>query len=421
MNHTTTVIIGGGQAGLSLSRCLTDTGIDHVVLERGQVAQRWHERWDSLRLLTPNWFTRLPGWTYDGPDPDGFMTAAQTADFFGRYAASFGAPVREHTTVWGVTGHGHGFVVDTDGGTVHCDNVVVATGWSDRPAVPATARRLSPAIAQITPDSYRRPADLAGGGVLVVGASATGVQLADELHRSGRPVTLAVGSHSRMPRRYRGMDAFWWLDQIGSFDKTIDDCADPLAARREPSLQLVGRPDHVTLDLTTLHSLGVRLVGRLNGVDGARARFGTDLDAVVADADRRLGRTLARIDAAIDRLGLRGEVHDPAPLPQLPTLDPPSEVHLARSGIRSIVWATGYRRSYDWLHLPVFDGRGEIVQRRGVTLVPGVYVLGQRFQHFRSSNFIDGVGRDARYVADHIAQRVHHPEVVVPEPERIAS
>jgi putative flavoprotein involved in K+ transport len=401
-----TIIIGGGQAGLALSRCLTDRGHDHVVIERGRVAERWHsERWDSLRLLTPNWMTRLPGYAYTGDDPDGFMPAHQVAEFFTDYARLFLAPVLEHTAVEHVTRDERGFVVTTDRGRYGACNVVIATGWCDRAAIPQVASRLPARVHQVTPSEYRRPDDLPSGGVLVVGASATGVQLAHELHRSGRPVTLAVGSHSRMPRRYRGMDTFWWLDQIGAFDRTIDDVDDVDAARHEPSLQLVGHPDHCTLDLTTLQADGVRLTGRLDAIDGERIVLSDDLGATVAAADDRMRRILDRIDDAIERLGLASEVLDPAPIAVADPNGAPRSVHLGHGTINSVVWATGYTRRYDWLDLPVLDGFGEIRQRRGVTPVAGAYVLGQRFQHFRNSNFIDGIGRDAEFVAGHICTR----------------
>ncbi len=280
--------------------------------------------------------------------------------------------------------------------------------WSSPPAG-VTGRRFRRCpdthrarVHQLAPSNYRNPDDLPTGGVLVVGASATGVQLAEELHASGRPVTLAIGRHSRMPRTYRGMDAFWWLDLIGSLDKTIDDVDDPVEARTEPSLQLVGRNDRRTLDLAALQTMGVRLVGRLIGLDGTRATFAPDADATVDVAERRLDGVLRRIDAAVDRLGLTREVLAPdrparlSPIPRCDTLD------LASAGITTIVWATGYRRPYEWLELPIRDERGEIAQYRGVTPMPGAYVLGQRFQHHRNSNFIDGVGRDARFVAEHI-------------------
>ena len=255
----------------------------------------------------------------------------------------------------------------------------------------------------------------------MVGAAATGVQLADELHDSGRDVTIAVGDHSRLPRQYRGMDIFWWLDMIGSFDKTIDDVDDVMAARNEPSLQLVGRADHRTLDLTTLQAKGVRLVGRLNGLDGTRASLATDLPTVIADADRHMSRVLRRIDDAIERVGLSAEVLDPEPIPVVAAMVAPDSVDLAAAGISTVIWATGHRRPYEWLDLPVLDDRGEISQYRGVTPMPGVYVLGQRFQHFRNSNFIDGVGRDAQYVAQHLTGQHQHLDRVrseVPSADR---
>jgi putative flavoprotein involved in K+ transport len=257
----------------------------------------------------------------------------------------------------------------------------------------------------VVPSAYRQPASLPDGGILVVGASATGVQLAQELRGSGREVVLAVGSHARLPRRYRGMDIFWWLDRIGSLDKTVEQTPDPVAARREPSLQLAGRPDHRTVDLPALATAGVELVGRLIGIDGSEAGFAADLHRSVADADGRMARLLLEIDAHIEETGLAAEVLDPEPPRPVPLGRPVTAINLDARGIRTVVWATGYRRSYPWLRLPVLDGSGEIGQTRGVTAVPGLYVLGQRFQHFRNSNFIDGVGRDATFVADHLARR----------------
>ena len=410
MRTTNTLILGGGQAGLALSRCLTALGCDHLVIERGRIAERWHsERWDSLRLLTPNWMTRLPGWAYDGPDPDGFMTAPEVASFFGRYAASFAAPVHEHTTVQHVTTDADGFVVTTSDGKFRSDNVVIATGWCDRPAIPVVGRHLSRRIHQVVPADYRSPDDVAPGGVLVVGASATGVQLADELHRSGRHVTIAVGSHSRIPRRYRGLDIFRWLDLIGAFDKTIDDVGDVAAARSEPSLQLVGRDDHRTLDLATLQADGVRLVGRLSGVDGTRVRLATNLGAVIDAADRQTARVLVPHRRRHRTTRPRPPRYStPSRSRSVTAMSVPDSLDLDAAGITTIVWATGHRRPYPWLDLPILDRHGEICQYRGVTPVPGAYVLGQRFQHYRNSNFIDGVGRDAHYVAEHICRTRRH-------------
>jgi putative flavoprotein involved in K+ transport len=407
MEHNHTIVIGAGQAGLALSACLTERGHEHVVLERGRIAERWlSERWDSLRLLTPNWMTRLPGYAYRGDDPDGFMTGRETARFFADYAAASGAPVRDETAVIRLAPCDHGFVVETTNGMLRARNVVIATGWCDRPAVPAAARSLPPRIEQIVPGAYRNPGQVPPGGVLVVGASATGVQIAHELRQWGcRDVILAVGSHRRVPRRYRGLDIFWWLDQLGTFDRTIDDVSDSQAARNEPSLQLVGRPDHSDLDLACLQEQGVVLVGRLTGIDGTRAFFDRGVGAAVLGSEVRMRRLLARIDRFAERSGLAAEVLDPHPIRSVRAVTEFDSLDLAATGIRSVVWATGYRRQYPWLELPILDERGEICQRRGVTPFAGAYVLGQRFQYRRSSNFIDGVGRDAAYVADHIVAR----------------
>jgi putative flavoprotein involved in K+ transport len=268
-------------------------------------------------------------------------------------------------------------------------------------------------VAQLTPDVYRRSADVPPGRVLVVGGSATGVQLADELARAGREVILAVGQHNRLPRRYRGMDIWWWLDQTGTFAVTVDEVSDPARSRSEGALQLIGREDHRDVDLPALQRLGVQLAGRMVAVDGNRVRFAPDLKASTDAADARLARVLARIDDHIARSGLDAEVlraSRPAgmrPAERLTRLD------LRRDGVGTVLWATGYRRPYPWLQVPVLDSVGEIRHRRGVTPVEGLYVMGQRFQYRRDSNFIDGVRHDAAYVAGHIANRAQQRDAAI--------
>jgi putative flavoprotein involved in K+ transport len=412
MPTTGTVVIGAGQAGLAASRHLSARGLDHVVLERGHIGQRWQDStWDSLHLLTPNWMNALPGRPYRGSEPDGFSSAASFVDELTDYAWSFDAPVAEQVRVQCVSGSDHRFEVVTDQGTWRAASVVIATGWCDRPAVPAMAGSLASDIHQVAPSDYHNPGSLPPGGVLVVGASATGVQLANELRAAGRDVTVAVGSHTRLPREYRGLDIYWWLDRLGFLDKTIDAMPDARQARREPSTQLVGRPDNRTLDLTTLQAGGVRLVGRLVGLDASRAGFASDLEATTAAADARMRRVLRDIDRHIDTNGLRGEVLPARRPPGVTAIDAVTDLDLRAAGIRSVLWATGYRRSYGWLRLPVLDDHGEIRQRRGCTPVAGLYVLGQRFQHYRNSSFIGGVGRDAAFVADQIAGRPCEAEV----------
>src|SRR5262245_21219441 len=234
MTRIDTVIVGGGQAGLAMSRCLSDRHVEHVVLERGRVAERWRsERWDSLRLLTPNWQSRLPGFRYDGPEPDGYMTMPEVIAYLERYARSFESSVEESTTVRRVEPAARGYRVMTDRGDWSSSNVVIATGHSDVPFVPDFGAKLPPAVVQVTPSLYRNPRTLPEGGVLVVGASSSGLQLADEIHRSGRPVALAVGRHTRMPRRYRGKDILWWLDRMGIFDERVEAVVDEERSKRQ--------------------------------------------------------------------------------------------------------------------------------------------------------------------------------------------
>jgi len=405
MRRTEAVVIGGGQAGLAMSRCLTDSGVDHVVLERGRVAERWRsERWDSLRLLTPSWQSRLPGFRYEGPDPDGYMRMPEVVDYLERYARSFAAPVEDGTTVLAVERAAAGYRVRTDRGVWEAPSVVIATGHCDTPVVPGLARHLPDDVVQVVPTRYRNPRPLPEGGVLVVGASATGVQLADEIHASGRPVTLAVGRHTRLPRIYRGKDILWWLDAMGIFDESAGEVFDIGVSRNQPSLQLVGRPDHATLDLPALQARGVRLVGRASGAAGDRVLFDDDLVAHTVAADARLARLLQRIDIYAARTGLDAEVEPPEPFrPFLWPAPAPVEIDLRDEGIRTVVWATGFRRLYPWLKVPVLDARGEIRHEGGVTPFPGLYVIGLYFLRRRKSSFIDGVGRDALDLTAHLA------------------
>ena len=408
MRRTEAVVIGGGQAGLAMSRSLSQHGIDHVVLERGRVGERWRsERWDSLRLLSPNWHTRLPGFRYDGPNPDGFMRVGELVGLLERYARTIGAPVEEQTKVLAVEPGGPGYRVTTDHGGFEARSVVIATGHCDVPDVPHVATRLPADVVQLVPSRYRRASQLPAGGVLVVGASASGVQLADEIHASGRPVTLAVGRHNRLPRSYRGRDIVWWLDAMGVFDEAAEDVSDLARTRSQPSLQLVGRPDRATLDLPALERRGVRLVGRLKAIEGGRVRFADDLVAHTAAADARLARLVQRIDAFAAESGLDGAIGPREPFaPFLWPSPAPTELDLGQAGIRSVVWATGYRREYPWLRVPVLDERGEIRHAGGVTAAPGLYVIGLYLLRRRKSSFIDGVGQDAIELAAHLAHQL---------------
>jgi len=404
MQSIDTIVVGGSQAGLAMSHCLAERGVEHVVLERGRIGERWRsERWQSLRLLTPNWQSRLPGYRYTGDDPHGYMTKDELVGYLEGYARSFGAPVVEETAVLALATDGEGgYRVTTDRGEWGARRVVIATGHSDRPALPRFAAALPKTIHQVVTTSYRTPDDLPTGGVLVVGASATGVQLAEEIHRSGRPVTLAVGRHTRLPRRYRGRDILFWLDALGVLDERADQVHDLAASLRQPSFQLVGRPDHATLDLDLLQRLGVRLVGTALDFESGRLELCDDLAASTLKSDAKLARLLARIDAFVERAGLEAEVGPIEPIAPVQPAPAPSSLDLAAQGISTVVWATGYRRDYGWLRVPVLDRVGDIRHQSGVTPAPGLYVLGMRFQTRRNSSFLDGVGNDARELAAHL-------------------
>ena len=371
------------------------------------MANSWrHERWDSLRLLTPNWQSRLPGHRYDGPDPDGYMTMPEVVEFISRFATVSGAPVRTNTTVTSVTRTDDGYRVATSDGEIRCRSVVLASGGYNVPSVPAVSASLPPDVEQITPFDYREPSQLPDGGVLVVGASATGVQLADEIHRSGRPVTLAVGEHVRLPRRYRGRDVLWWMDRSGVWNERYDAIDDLTRARRLPSPQLVGTPD-TTLDLNALTAMGVELVGRVSAARDGWALFSGGLRNMFALADLKLNRLLDTFDEwARDRAGRRRETS--ASRSASSRRARPNRrawrIDLGSGEIRTILWATGFRPDYSWLHVPVVDAKGNVRHDGGVSSTArGWYVLGLPVLRRRKSSFIYGAEDDARELVDHLA------------------
>lgn len=398
---TDVVVIGGGQAGLAMSHSLTDRSIDHVVLERAEVANSWTtERWDSLRTLTPNWMSRLPGFSYDGDDPNGYMTAGEVAAYLESYRRSFGAPVRTGVEVQRIRTLDRSHVVETTEGPWFARSVVMATGACSQPRVPAIAADLPGNIQQLTPTAYRNPAQVAPGAVLVVGASASGLQIADELSRSGREVTLAVGDHVRLPRTYRGMDIHWWMQTTGLLDERFDEVEDLARARRLPSLQLVGSPEQRDLDLNTAAANGVNPVGRLAGIRAGRAQFSGSFANMCTSADLKQNRLLDEIDEYAASHGLDAEI-GPTWRPAPTSVGRPA-LELDLRSVGSVVWATGFRPTYPWLDESLVDGRGQLVHDGGVLAVPGLYVLGLPFMRRRKSSFIDGVGPDAEELAAHL-------------------
>jgi putative flavoprotein involved in K+ transport len=388
-----------------MSRHLAERSIDHVVLERGEVANSWKtERWDSLRLLTPNWQSRLPGYGYQGDNPDGFRDMKETVAFIQRYAEVSSAPVQAHTSVTSVAVKNGGYEVVTDRGDWLARTVVIASGACSVPNVPPLADLVPDQVATLTPIEYRNPSQLAEGGVLVVGASATGTQIACELQRSGRPVTISVGEHVRVPRVYRGRDIKWWMDRCGVLDERHDEYDDVQRVRNLPSLQLAGSDDNRTVDLNSLTEIGVRLVGRLAGINNGRAQFSGSLTNQCALADLKMNRLLDRIDEWASAGGLDDIVEPPHRFdPTRLETSIPLGIDLTSGEIKTVVWATGFRPDHSWIDVPVFDRKGRITHEGGVLEAPGMYVMGMPFQCRRKSSLIDGAGDDARDLSAHLA------------------
>jgi putative flavoprotein involved in K+ transport len=407
---TEVVIIGGGQAGLSLSFCLTEQHCPHIVLEQGRIAESWRsKRWDSLRLVGPNRTLDLPGFPYVGDDPDGFMGKDEVANHLEAYARSFGAPVREGVRATAVASYpnGAGFLVRTDDGTYAAAGVVVASGALQRPFIPALAEDLPAHIAQVVPYAYRSPAALPPGAVLVVGSGQAGCQIAEELRRAGRMVYLSVGRSWWAPRRYRGQDLSLWLRTVGWFDRTVDSLP-PGARTGLPNPQFTGSGGGRDLNVHTLAAEGVVLLGRLQAIRDGAITLAPDLAGNLAIADEQAMGTLRAIDDHIREQVLDAPAADP-PGYLLPATElargAPTELDLDAAGVSAVIWSTGYRPDLGWVQLPVLDPQGYPVQRRGVTAVPGLYVLGLDWLHSAKSGLFAGIGEDAAYLAARIAER----------------
>jgi putative flavoprotein involved in K+ transport len=402
-----TLIIGAGQGGLATSYYLKQQGREHLIVERcDQAGAAWRDgRWDSFTLVTPNWTFRLPGAEYAGGAPGGYLTRDQVVDVFAGYAQKFGLPLRTGVTVHAIQADEEGRLrVSADGASYVARNVVVATGLFQKPKVPAFAAGMSASIMQLHCSAYRNPAQLPEGGVLVVGSSQSGCQLAQEIHHSGRPVTLSVGSAGRVPRRYRGKDVVEWSMLLGAADRTVDQ----LPSRRAKfaaNPHMAGKVDGGTLNLHQFVRDGIRLVGRLQDVQGTRAVFAADLHENLGKADQFEADLLKHADAYIDKMGLD------APLEHIPLLkdgyavDAPRELDLQAQGIRSVIWANGYAFDFSMVQFAVFDEDGYPLHKRGVTEQPGLYFVGLPWLYKQKSGLLAGVAEDAAYIAAHMQSR----------------
>jgi putative flavoprotein involved in K+ transport len=400
--ETEVLVVGAGQAGVAMSEHLSGYGVPHLVLERGRIAERWRsERWDSLVANGPAWHDRFPGQEFTALAPDAFAAKEQVAGYFVTYAEKIGAPIRcgvEVTAVRKNLGR-PGFAAQTSDGVIDARYVVAATGPFQHPVIPDLVPGRA-GLVTIHSSAYRNPRQLPDGNVLVVGAGASGVQIADELQRSGRQVHLSVGPHDRPPRRYRERDYCWWLGVLGKWD-----IGPPPAGARHVPIAVSGAHGGATVDFRALAASGIELVGRAVSCSGGTMRFAPDLRDNVARGDAYYLSLLAECDAYAERNGLdlpaEPDAHQLAADPACLT-DPVLELDLARAGVTSIVWATGYTADFGWLHVDAFDEQGRPRHQRGVSSEPGVYFLGLPWLSRRGSSFIWGVWHDARYVADHI-------------------
>ena len=401
-----TVVIGGGQSGLAMSYVLKQRGIEHVVLEKERIGESWRSgRWDSFTLVSPNWTMRLPGFPYAGNEPDGFLPRDEIVAHLEAYAASFGAPVRSGIKVNSVEAEGNGYLVRTGNGDYSARSVVIATGLFQQPKLPSFSREINPEIIQMHTGQYRNPNMLPPGAVLVVGSGQSGCQIAEELYRSGRKVYLVVGSAGRVPRRYRGQDAFRWLLQSGFFDTPIDKAPTP-KVRYAGNPHMTGKDGGHSINLHRFAQDGVTLLGRIQGAESDRIHLAPDLNATMAKVDQFAADIIKLFDETIEKQGLdvpedlevrAEELAEHEPLPET------TELNLRDADITSIVWAMGYRFDFSWVKLPVFDEDGYPVQARGVTTQPGLYFLGLHFLHTRKSGLFLGVGDDAAHVAEHLS------------------
>jgi putative flavoprotein involved in K+ transport len=401
--HIETVLVGGGQAGLAMSYHLSQRGREHVVLERSRVAERWRtQRWDSLMFQFPNWSIELPGRAYSGSDPDGFSHKSEVLAFIEDYAVRIRAPLRTGIEVLSLRAAPHRgrYLVSTDAGVFETRNVVIATGPYQRPRVPSLSAGLQPDVLQVHAGAYRNPHELPPGAVLVVGSGASGCQIAEELLAAGRQVFFAIGRHRRVPRRYRGHDVFWWRRELGYLDQKAQDTD---KEQRLPPPLVTGIGGGHDVDIRSYAKNGMTLLGHVLEIRDARIALAGDLEESLVAGDR----TFDEFTSAVDDY-LRGHDIDAAEVPTSIspgiTSNPIDRIDIRASNIRSVVWATGYRLDFRWVELPIFDARGEPVQRRGVTSAPGIYFLGLAWMHKVKSSFLYGVGEDAEYLAERICE-----------------
>jgi putative flavoprotein involved in K+ transport len=413
--HHPVIVIGGGQAGLSASWCLTQRGISHLVLEKHRVGHEWRtHRWDSFCLVTPNWQCQLPGFPYQGDDPYGFMRKGEIVEYVESYARSFGPPLREGVAVTGLRRLESGlFEVRTDTGLHTATQVIVAAGGYQIPVVPRAAERIPDHILQIHSADYRSASVLPEGDVLVVGSGQSGCQIAEDLHLAGRRVHLATGSAPRSPRMYRGKDVVEWLHLMGYYDMPIHEHPLKERVRQKANHYLTGRDGGREIDLRQFATEGMQLYGRFDGVRNGRVLFRPDLRHNLDQADA----VSESIKATIDKWIAKQAVEAPVEPPYVPAWAPdaePVDLDLEASNVRTVIWCIGFRTDFRWIEVPVFDGSGYPVHARGVTTAPGLYFLGLPWLYTWGSGRFSGIARDAQFVVEQIDARLQTTRASTP-------
>ncbi len=400
------VIVGAGQAGLAASVCLARHGIDHVVLEKSGIGASWrNQRWDSFCLVTPNWTVRLPGQEYEGPGPDAFMSGGGFISFLQDYAARFGIPIEQPVTATAAQRTESGWHLETTAGPMDCRALIVATSNYQTPFIPAFADSLPSHVKSLSAAAYRNPVQLPPGRLLVVGSAQSGGQIVEDLLIAGREVTLSVSRAGRAPRRYRGRDAIEWQDLIGFLDRPAATLDDP-RKRFGGEPHMTGRDGGHTVSLQNFHTQGVRLIGRVEDIQGSTLHLKADLRENMRAADQFAANFCDDVDSYIKRKGLTAPPDDGdtahAPVADFERYDEPVRLDLEEEGVSAVVWATGFRFDYAWVGADVFDAFGYPLTVRGETAAPGLYFLGLNYLHNRKSGIIYGVGEDAAHVADRI-------------------
>jgi putative flavoprotein involved in K+ transport len=408
-DHIDTLVIGAGQSGLSVSYYLTQQGREHILLEKQRFGEAWRSgKWDSFTLVSPNWTIQLPGFSYAGDDPDGFLNREGVVQYLENYVSHFNPPIQTGVEVRSITnGTGNGFVIETQEGTILADNVVVATGAFQAPRLPDYHKQIPSQITQLHTSQYRNPQELPSSAVIVVGSGQSGCQIAEELYQHGYKVYLSTGSAGRVPRRYRGKDIFWWANVLGMLDETVEELKS-LDQRFDANPQISGKDGGHALNLHQFAMDGVSLLGRIKAINGSKAFLADDLRENLAKSDHLEEEFIKGVEKYIVKNDLQLPTEDESGPSLRAGYDSPAvtELDLEALGIRTIIWAIGYIYDYSWIEMPIFDSNGYPIHQRGITTHPGLYFIGLQYLHKAKSSLLFGVGDDAAYITDHIERSV---------------